>query len=99
MQISQNLIKKKVVPLAKLHLLSYKSNLSTPVIHKYTNSFFPTFSIYLLQLIHCYPSLCHMSATPFHLKQVQYVTILSNLNSLEGGAGEGGWVGVLKGQV
>lgn len=41
-----------------------------------------------------------MSATPsFHLKQVQYVTILSNLNSLEGGAGEGGWVGVLKGQV
>lgn len=30
------------------------------------------------------------------LKQVQYVTILKKLNSPEGGAGEGGWVGVLK---
>lgn len=32
----------------------------------------------------------------FHLKQVQYPTTPSNLDSLEGGAGEGRWVGVLK---
>lgn len=40
-----------------------------------------------------------MSATPFfHLKQVQYVTILKNLNSPEGGSRRGreDWVGVLK---
>lgn len=36
-----------------------------PPIHKCTNSFFPTSSIYLLQLIHFYPSLFHVSAIPF----------------------------------
>lgn len=57
------------------------------------------FSIYLLQLSQCFPSLFHMSATPnfsFHLKQVQNVTTPSNLDSLEGEAGEGRRVGVLK---
>lgn len=75
------------------------SKLVRPAVHKYTNVFFPMFSIYLLQLFQCYPSLCHMSATPlfsFHLKQVQYATTPSNLDSLEGEAGEGKWVGVLK---
>lgn len=63
------------------------------MIHKYTNSSFPTFSFYLLQLFQCYPSLCHMPATYSILKQVQYETILSDQNSLEGGAGAGGRMG------
>lgn len=40
-----------------------------------------------------------MPANPlfsFYLKQVQYATTPSNLDSLEGEAGEGRWVGVLK---
>lgn len=63
---------------------------------------FCPFSIYLLQLFQFNPSLCHMWATPlffplfFHLKQVQYATTPSNLDSLEGRAGEGRWVGVWK---
>lgn len=68
------------------------------MIHKHTKFiFFPTFSIYLLQLIQCYPSRFHVSSIPlFHLKQVQYVTILENLKSPTGGAGKEGWVNGVK---
>lgn len=68
----------------------------------YKINFVPTFSIYLLQLIQCIPSRFHVSSIPlFHLKQVQYVTILQNLKSPTGGGGErsmGEWFEI-KGQV
>lgn len=56
---------------------------------------------HLFITIICYPLLCHVSYSTFfsalfRLKQVQYATTPSNLYSLEGEAGEGIWVGVLK---
>lgn len=62
MQISQNIKKEKKILLTKPHLVKILLP-PKPVIHKYTNSIFPTFSIYLLQLSHCYPSFCHITAT------------------------------------
>lgn len=66
-----NVKKEKKVPLSTLHLVNQPSHICDPQIYIF---FFPHFFHLFITINSCYPSLLHVSF--FHLKQVQYVTIL-----------------------